>query len=234
MLEEIETLVIIQDRDQKILQLRKDLEQMPRLIEHAQARLSKDQATVAKCKETTQANEMAIKKLELDIGQRRETIKRLKDQQFETRKNEEYQALGHEAERYQAEVAALEDQELELMERAEELKAEMESAQGALSRCQEIVDRELAQLEERRKNDEERIAELEAEKAKFVPRVDATLYETYQRTFKKKRDAAVVAVIGGQCKGCHMKVTTATIAQAKAEQTITRCDHCGRILYYEE
>ena len=54
MLPELETLLVIQDRDQKILALKKDLETMPRLIEGAKARLKGDQAALQKAKEEMQ------------------------------------------------------------------------------------------------------------------------------------------------------------------------------------
>ena len=62
---------------------------------------------------------MEKKSLELDVGTRSESIARLKTQQYETRKNDEFSAMGREIERYQNEISALEDQELELMEQAD-------------------------------------------------------------------------------------------------------------------
>ena len=39
--------------------------------------------------------EVDRKKLELDVGTRQESIARLKTQQYQTRKNDEFQAIGH-------------------------------------------------------------------------------------------------------------------------------------------
>lgn len=233
MLAEIETLLVIQERDQQIMRLRKDLEQIPLLKERADSKLNQDREAVTKAKEALQANEIAIKKLELDIGTRETTIGKLKQQQFETRKNEEYQALGHEVVRYGEEVRKLEDSELELMETGESLRAALKAAEEALARTQELVNDDLQQLDERKANEEARIEELQEERKKYVPRVDETLFQTYERILAKKRDAAVVPVLGGQCKGCHMKVTAATVADTKAEQQVTHCPQCGRLLYYE-
>ena len=68
---------------------------------------------------------MEKKNLELDVGTRNESIARFKTQQYETRKNDEFSAMGREIERYQKEISALEDQELELMEQADVLKAQI-------------------------------------------------------------------------------------------------------------
>lgn len=231
---ELETLLVIQDRDQKILALKKDLVRLPELAEHARSRLRGDQAAVQKAKEQLQHLELEIKKLELDIGTRQNTIARLKQQQYETRKNEEFQALGHEVVRYQGEVNQLEESELALMENAESVRKTLKQAELSLGKTQAVVDADLRDLEERRKNAETQIRALEAERAPFIGQVDASLYATYQRILKSKGGSAVVAVMGGQCAGCHMKVTSATIVKAKAEKELAHCDHCGRMIYYDE
>jgi len=233
MLPELETLLVIQDRDRKILALKKDLENLPRQIEHAKARLQGDEAAVQRCREELQHLEVETKKLELDIQTREDTIRKLKQQQFETRKNEEYRALGHEVERYQEEVTRLEDAELELMEKAETVQTKLAEARASLSRTQEVVKEELSGLEERRRRAEEEIESLEASKSEYTGSVEDSLYSIYQRLLKSKGGTAIVPLSGGQCKGCHMKVTSATVVRAKAEKEVTHCEHCGRMVYYE-
>ena len=235
MLPEVETLLVVQDRDQKIRDLEKDLKvNMPNLIARATARLDGDKARVAGLKEQIQANEIAMKTLELDIQTRRDTINKLKHQQFETKKNEEYRALGHEVERYTNDVTNLEDQELELMEVGEDLSKQMKEANSALARTQELVDEELAQLATRKKNEEEQIASLRAERDQHAAQVNDSLLSVYTRLFAKKQDIAVAPLESLQCKGCHMKVTQATAQKAKAEKEVTNCENCGRILYAVE
>ena len=89
----------------------------------AKARLAAATAAVAAAKDEVNHNEVAIKNLEIQIQTRRDTIVKLKTQQFETRKNEEFTALAHEATRYEGDVAKLEDEEMVLMEKGEALKA---------------------------------------------------------------------------------------------------------------
>jgi hypothetical protein len=57
------------------------------------------------------------------------------------------------------------------------------------------------------------------------------LLARFERLFKSKGDAAIVAIEHGVCTGCHMKVTSATSAGARAGKEIVNCENCGRILY---
>ncbi len=91
--------------------------------------------------------EMEKKKLELDVGTRNESIARLKTQQYETRKNDEFSAIGREIERYQNEINALEDQELELMEQADVLKAQITAEEKQTAAAKDSIAKQIANLD---------------------------------------------------------------------------------------
>jgi hypothetical protein len=115
MLSEIESLLVIQDRDQRILKLKEDLKRIPIAKERAQERLANGLASVAQSKSAIQQNEIAIKNTELDIGVRKDTLAKLKTQQYETKKNEEFTALGNEVTRYTDVLYVLHTKDLELL-----------------------------------------------------------------------------------------------------------------------
>ena len=100
MLPELEQLLILQEKDQHIRRLKLDLKRLPADQERAKSNLAADTEAVRAAKERVQLNEVAMKSLELQIQTRKDTIARLKVQQYETRKNEEFAALGHEVVRY--------------------------------------------------------------------------------------------------------------------------------------
>jgi predicted nucleic acid-binding Zn-ribbon protein len=177
---------------------------------------------------------MNRKKLELDVGTRAETISRLKTQQYQTRKNDEFQAIGHEIERYENEIRKLEDQELEVMLDADKLKAEIEAAEKSVRATKESISRQLNDLETKSKTLENRQDELAKERETLASKIDGDLLHRFERLFNSKGDAAIVAVEHGVCTGCHMKVTTATASQVKAGKEIVSCENCGRILYLAE
>ena len=107
-------------------------------IKPLEAQLAASVAALGALKSKGQHLEMDRKKLELDAGTRRESINRLKTQQYETRKNDEFRAMGNEIERYEKEIQAIEDQELELMDQARRKGSNaggpIESAHGGADR----------------------------------------------------------------------------------------------------
>jgi uncharacterized protein len=228
---ELEQLLVLQDRQQKIKQIQTEIKTLPLQRKNLESQLAASAASVEALKQKARQVEMDRKKLELDVGTRAESISRLKTQQYQTRKNDEFQAMGHEIERYENEIRKLEDEELELMVQADKLKAEIEIEEKKSKATRESITRQLADLEEKSKTLETRQEELSKERSEIAGKIDEDLLGRFERLFASKGDAAVVALEHEVCTGCHMKVTTATAMQVKAGKEIVSCEQCGRILY---
>jgi predicted nucleic acid-binding Zn-ribbon protein len=228
---ELEQLLVLQDRQQKIRQIQAEIRTLPLERAHLESQLAANAAGVEALKHKGRQLEVERKKLELDVGTRSESIARLKTQQYQTRKNDEFQAIGHEIERYENEIRKLEDQELELMIEADKLKAEIEAADKTARATKDSISRQLTDLEMKTKALEAQKRDLEKDREALAAQIDADLLDQFERLFNSKGDAAVVAVEHGVCTGCHMKVTTATASRVKAGKEIVSCENCGRILY---
>ncbi|MBL9129927.1 MAG: hypothetical protein JNG86_01925 [Verrucomicrobiaceae bacterium] len=234
MLPVLPQLLQIQERDQRIRKLQKDLADVPLLQNRAKTQLAGDQAAVEKAAMAVKEIEVKIKSIELDIQTRQTSIKRLQDQQFETRKNDEFTALGHEIQRYQNDVRSLEDGELEQMEALEAAKVALKTAQARLGETQTRVNEEIKALDERAAGVKTRLADLLAERASLAAPVDPDALDLYARIFAKKGDAGIVPMENAMCGGCHVKGVSSTIQSLRQAESITQCESCGRILYLVE
>ncbi len=231
---ELEQLLILQDRVQKIRQVEAELRSMPLERKSLDDQSAGASARFEALKDRTRHVEVERKKLELDVGTRNQSIARLRTQQFETRKNDEFSAMGREIERYQQEITILEDQELELMEQADQLKAQVGAEEKQTAAVKEALRRQVTDLDSKEKTLASRLAGLRKEREELAAKVDEDLLDRFNRLFTSKGDAAIVALEHDVCAGCHMKVTTATAARVRADREIVSCEQCGRILYAAE
>lgn len=207
---------------------------MPLERKSLDAQVAAASANLEAAKDRARHVEMEKKKLELDVGTREESIARLKTQQYETRKNDEFSAMGREIERYQNEISKLEDQELELMEQADVLKAQIAAEEKQTAATRESIAKQIANLEAKLATLGNRLEELKKEREELATKVDEDLLDRFNRLFASKGDAAVVALEHDVCTGCHMKITTATAVRVKGGKEIVSCEQCGRILYFAE
>jgi predicted nucleic acid-binding Zn-ribbon protein len=231
---ELEQLLILQDRAQKIRQVEAELRSLPLERKSLATQVTAASAHLEATKDRARHLEMEKKKLELDVGTRNESIARLKTQQYESRKNDEFSAMGREIERYQNEINALEDQELELMEQADVVKAQIAAEEKETAAAKASIARQVADLESKQATLSNRLEDLKKEREELAAKVKEDLLDRFNRLFTSKGDAAVVALEHDVCTGCHMKVTTATTVQVKAGREIVSCEQCGRILYFAE
>lgn len=234
MLDEVRALLILQDRDRRLLALAKDLEKLPLDEARAKTRLNADEAALKTAHSELMDCELRLKRLELDAGTRRTSIQRLKTQQFETRKNEEYQALGHEVTRYEKEVDSLETRELELMEEMDGLRAAEKAAEAALVHTRTLIDEDLASIAERRVRITTECEEIRAERERLAVQVPESIIPLYLRLMKTKEGMAIAPMLDAKCGGCHMKLIASTVVGVQSAKELTRCDNCGRILYADE
>lgn len=232
MLPVIENLLILQDRDRRLQRLESELSA---IIPERTLLLSKTQGTQAAL-ETARTHARQIesdrKKLELEVEARKQLIGKYSGQQFQTRKNEEYKALGHEIETCKADIVKLEDEQIELMEKAETAARDVNAAQAAFQEMKKLAEAQLAGLEAREKSLRQELSDLSKDRDQLASSVDPDVLPRYLRLRKTKGDTVVVGVEHGVCGGCRLRLPPQSLLSCRSEQELTTCPNCGRILYF--
>ena len=228
---DLEQLLVLQDREQKIRQIQNEIKTLPLQRKSLDGQLAASVARVETLKQKGRLIEVDRKKLELDVGTRTNTIAKLRTQQYETRKNDEFQAMSNEIKRYENEISKIEDEELELMDQADKLKAALGQEEKKSAATSDSISRQIKDLDDKGKTLDARLQELNKDRDELAAKIDEDVLDRFRRLFASKGDAAVVALEHDVCTGCHMKVTTATAMHVKVGKEIVSCEQCGRILY---
>jgi predicted nucleic acid-binding Zn-ribbon protein len=228
----IEKLLILQDRDRQILRLREQLMRIEPERESLQSRSGAAQAGLDAAKLRGKTIESERKKLELDVEAKKTQIEKYALQQFQTKKNEEYRALGAEMDHCRAAIRQLEDQQLELMEQAEDAQRQLVVATGESNEAKKRSDEQFKILGEREANLKKELQEIEATREQLTSGISENVLSRYSRLLKAKGGTAVVGIDHGVCGGCHMKFPIQLTVQCQAEKELVNCPNCGRILYY--
>jgi len=98
----IEKLLILQDRDQKRLNLESQLRAVPREITAIEQKIVAEKTMLDAARAELQQLEVKKKAVENEIAAATEQMGRYKSQQLQVRKNDEYKALGVEIDHTQA------------------------------------------------------------------------------------------------------------------------------------
>ena len=232
MLEVIEKLLILQDRDSKILQLQEELARIGPDRDAIQGRLAGASAGLDAAKLRSKQLESERKKLELDVDARKQLIEKYSLQQFQTKKNEEYRALAHEIETCKEAIVKLDDQQLEIMEKMEAEQRVLARAAAEAAEARKAADSRVADLDKSEANLKKEQEGLQSNRNELATVVEDSARTKYERLLKQRGQTAIVGIQHGVCGGCHMQLSRSVIVNCQGDKEIVNCTNCGRILYY--
>jgi len=232
----LESLLILQDRDLKRLTLEGQLNTVPGDIAAVEKKIATEKAAIDTARTEMRDLEVKKKTLETEIGSVEDKLARYRTQQLAVRKNDEYQALGHEIDTTQAQISELEGKELEILYAIDEAKKRFAAAEAVLKTNISGHEGRIAMLRERATN---LSAELETAQAE-VAAARVPLSEPRLRIYDRiavRNMPAVVEITGGKCGGCHLKVSSEVESAARGKgvdpaAVLPTCDQCGRIVYW--
>ena len=232
MLPVIENLLVLQDRDRKIMRIEAELANVGPERAAFEAKAKQAQAQLDAAKQRVKQIESDRKKLELEVEGKKGQIEKYSLQQFQTKKNEEYRALAHEIEMCKETITKLDDEQIVLMEQAEAATGEMNQLAketGAVLKDVEVAKASLADKEVRLKRE---LAELKSDYDRLASAVEEGVRDRYVRLRKQRGATTVVGIERGICGGCHMKLPMQVVLSCQAQQDIVTCPNCSRILYF--
>jgi len=231
MLEVIEKLLVLQDRDRHIKRVQDELARIGPEREQLQSKLAFGQNALENAKFKVKQIETNRKKLELEVEAKKELINKYSLQQFQTKKNEEYRALAHEIDTCREAIVKLDDQQIELMEQIEVAQKEVATTTQVAAEAKRNIDSRLADIAAGEANLRKELADLQSNRGELAEAVDESTRSKYERLFKQKGQS-IVGIQHGVCGGCHMQLSRSTVVNCQADQEIVTCTNCGRILYY--
>ena len=229
-------LLELQRADQRIAALRGELEEFPKRIRQADARLSSARKEVATAKEAHTNSFKQRKTFELDVEQWKQRAGKYRDQSAAVKTNEAYKALQHEISNAEAEVAKAEDRLLEQMISAEEIDRRSRAADAALSDAEKTVEAERKEIEAQQAIRQKDLGAALAEREAALQPVPEELRDVYTRIAKRHQGVALSEARKEQCRVCGMRVLPHIYQELRraTNHEIYQCETCGRILYAVE
>ena len=233
----LEKLLILQDRDIRRRGLEAQIRAVPQEIALVEQKIAGEKAEIDAAKSELRALETKKKLLETEIGVAEGKLAKYRTQQSQVRKNDEYQALGHEIETTEAAIGTLEEDELSVMYAIDEAKKKFAAAEAVLKANISGHEGRIKMLREREQSLSEELKSAQSEVLATREPIGESRLKVYDRIATRNMPA-VVAVSAGKCGGCHLKVSSEVESAARgkgadATTPLPTCDQCGRIVYWE-
>ena len=224
----------LQRADARLLELRGEIDQLPKHVTAIQAKLRSELQAVEERKQSLSENEKERRRLETAVQTHQQKIERLQAQMLEVKTNEQYRAFQNEIGFERKEIEKSEDRILDKMEEAEALHEHVDSAENFLARKSRAIEVEVGEAEERVAKDRQELERLQGERRKIAEKVSREWLSTYERVRQRNHGQAVAQLVNDRCSFCSMVQRPAVRQLLRTTDQLIACEFCGCILYIED
>lgn len=223
----------LQEADMQRQQLETQLKQAPFELATLEKRVAEEKAAMETRRKTLQELEIQRKDIDNRLKSAEAQVLKFRTQQAEVRKNDEYQALTHQIATAEAEVSALETEEIQQMMKIDEASALLRTAEAECKRRLAELAGQMAHIRETeaqcRTNLTAQTGAVETA-AEAVPAVWRRAYDTAKS--RAKRPPFVTPIEDHRCGGCHLRMSNEVAEAARHGGKPIPCDNCGRLVYW--
>lgn len=229
---DIQTVVRLQNIDNRIGETRQEIAQLPKHIAEIETALHSHQRQLEADEAALAGNEKERRALEGKVQESEQKISRLKNQMLEAKTNEQYRAFQHEISFCEDEIRKSEDRILDLMSESEPLEENVQKAKDALAEEKKQVEAEKEEARKRTEADKAELEKLLAERKELAAKLNKRIYSTYERTRKRYHGYAIAEVVDGTCSACHIALRPQFFQDLRKGKDLMLCESCSRLLYY--
>lgn len=228
----LDRLLILQDRDSKRRATEQQLKATPQEILGIEQKIASEKKAIDAARLEVKELETKKKLLETEIGSVEQKLAKYKTQQMTVRKNDEFQALGHEIETTQSAIGTLEEQEIGVMFAIDEAKKKFQDAEKVLKDNIAGHEERIRTLRQREINLTAELKVAQGDVAAARTPLDEITLRLYDRV-AARHSTPVVPIRAGKCGGCHLKVSSDIESAARKSDSLAICDQCGRIVWWD-
>ena len=227
-------LLQLQQIDTELSRIGAEHGNIPAELEELESDFLKLSNELEKAQEKLKKIKVAIGEAEGKIALLEETAKKYDQQLLAVKTNREYSALLTEIESVKKEKSELEDSIIKNMEKAESVSTVVDKKSQKLEELSGELNGKKKEMNGKLKELDVKMSVHQDKRKGLVVKVQSPVLTLYERIMNSKIKQAVVAMKGGSCGGCFAMIPLQKVADIRSANSIYTCDHCGRIMYYEE
>lgn len=172
------------------------------------------------------------RRLEAEVTDTEESVKKYQDQLILVSTNRAYDALMAEIDTAKQSAESDGMQALEIEEKIQNITEQVKADEIALEEKAVLFGTHQKTLQQTIKETEVEANRLAGERKRVESKLDGSVYQNYERMRGAHNGEAVVEMSRGSCGSCFSELPAQLSADVRAMNTIIPCPTCGVILYH--
>ena len=230
MKDQLRYLIELQTFDSKIQEMQGAISALPAKIAPDKENLAKLEGLLRAEKDELEKTETWRREQELVLKQEEDAIRKAKLKLQSSSSTKEFAAANRELEHKRRSVSEREEEILKIITAIEASGKSIEAHEADVQTLRDTVGTEDAEVSEK-------VAALQVQvdadmggRAVLVAQLDKKLLARYAHV-QKRRGIAVVEIVQGGCRGCHMSIPPQLANILAGCDTIEACPYCHRLIY---
>jgi predicted nucleic acid-binding Zn-ribbon protein len=232
--EQMVLLVKLQEQDQTLDRLRRQIREGPQRIQEIEAQVETRQDNLEAGKNQIREVQKLQRQIEAEVEDGIGHIEKSKTRLLTIKSNKEYQAVLKEIEDSQRANAEKEDKILGCMEEIEGLRQGLQNQEKDLFAMWETFEKEKRTIEAEVRQAEERVSEVEKHRRDTAKAMNPELLARYEQLKARTGGRAVAYVDNTTCSGCHLNIPPQMYNELQRRDSLKFCPNCDRIIYWKD
>ncbi len=233
-MENIKTLVKLQEAEQEIIRLNSVLADFKKEKKKIGAELSEFEVELNIDKDKLEEIKSLCSESEKEIQLLLDRIKKSNENLRLVKTNKEYQALKREIDDNTKRKITLEDELFEYTEQKEEYEKKIDELENDFNQLSEKINSEKKDIDNQSKGDLALLEKYQSKIKKIGDNLDPVIFEQFKIIAKMNNGEAVAQGKNEVCMGCFMNIPPQLFIEVQRGDKLIKCPQCSRFLFYKE
>ena len=230
--DQFQLLLALQQVDARLRALALEEQQLPQRLQAYEAACAAVRQQLVQQQAVIEQSERQQRVFERELVNHQEVIRKTQSKAHEVKTNKEYSAILAEIDAGKQRLATLEDQMLALMEATDQQRQAYRAYEQQEHVAQQALVEQRSQIQQAHETLNRISVAAQERRQHTVARLEAKLYEQYQKVVAQHGGRGVVQLQDGVCSGCHLKVPPQMISEIRLQTQVLTCPHCRLILLW--
>lgn len=231
--QQLANLYKLQEHDRELLSYHQRLTEIPKHIQKLELSVTKFKSDISTKSDELAEIEKKLRSMNVELETNEEQREKFRNEQREVTSNDAYAALENQIEYLDQKDAETEEQILELMEKVDLMKEELDKLNDEVTSEDEIKSKKTAEFRKEQKALKADIDKRIQQRSQFLPKIDKKLGYQYQKWIEKNKGDFVALGKNGTCGCCRLTIQPQSLKEAQKFEKLVYCSNCKRVLYVE-